>query len=183
MRQARRTGTPAHHGNPGRPGAVHRAAPRASRGDREAVLGHRDGRLEVGAEALAAVERNRLCPGGHHARHANRQPGPAGVLEGQRLAGVRVDEEVRVARRRTHLPAVDGHHLVGLGQIDHHEAAAARPGHERLGDAEGAGRCHRGQDPKLPRGLRRPQRLLRLRPALVKSGDLPRRHGGSRRSF
>ena len=114
--------------------------------DPEPALGHPDGRLEIGGQALAPVLADRLGPGGHHRGHARGQRLVRGVVVVERLARLRVEEHRRRARRGAVLAAVDGHDLVRLGQVDHHEAAAARPGHERDGDAQCAGRGHRGVD-------------------------------------
>ena len=114
--------------------------------DPEPALGHPDGRLEVGGQALAPVQADRLGPGGHHRGHARGQRLIRGVVVVERLARLRVEEHRRRARRGAVLAAVDGHDLVRPGQVDHHEAAAAGPRDERDGHAERAGRRHRGVD-------------------------------------
>ena len=58
----------------------------------------------------------------------------------------RVLEHRRGAVGRALLAAVDRDDAVLLGQVDHHESAAARTGHERLGDTERARRRDRGVD-------------------------------------
>jgi hypothetical protein len=111
-------------------------------GDREAVPGDADRRLQVLGEAVFAVPAHRRRPGGDHARHAHRQPGVAGLFERQRRAGCGVDEQVRGARCGAHLPSVDRHHLMRLRQVDDHESAAAWPSDERLGNAKRARHRH-----------------------------------------
>ncbi len=116
------------------------------RRDREALLGDLDGGLKVGAEAAPAVVAHRLGPGGDHARYADRQPGVPRLLERERLAGTRVDEQLWRARGGTHLASVDGDDLMRPRQVDDHETAAAGSGDEWLGDPERARNRHRSVD-------------------------------------
>ena len=114
--------------------------------DPEPALGHPDRGLQVLGQAVPAVPADGLGPGGDHGRDAGGQRLIRGVVVAVRLAGLRVDEHRRGARGRAVLAAVDGHHLVGLGQVDDHEPAAAGAGHERDGHAQRAGRGHGGVD-------------------------------------
>ncbi len=114
--------------------------------DPKTAFRHPDRRLQVRGQALAAIQADRLGPGGHHSGDAGGQRLVRRVVVAERLPGLRVGEHRRRARGRAVLAAVNGHHLVGLGQVDHHEAAAARTGDERDGHAQRAGRRHGGVD-------------------------------------
>ena len=127
----------------------------------EAAVRDPDGRLQVCGQAVAAVPPHGLGPGGHHRGHPGGQRLIGGVVVVERLAGLGVGEHRWGARARTGLAAVNGHDLVLLGQVDHHEAAAARTGNERDCHAHRGGRCDRGVDRVAAMGEHIDARLAR----------------------
>lgn len=108
----------------------------------EAALRSPDRRLQVLGKALVAVPADCRGPRGHHGRDTGgeRLVGCEGVVVG--LSGRRVDEHARRAGGGAVLASVDGHHLVRLRQVDHHETAAARACDVRDRHAQRALRRH-----------------------------------------
>ena len=115
--------------------------------DDEAAAGDVDRRLQELVEPFRAVAVERLVPLRDRAGHAGRQAAPASVGEGERRAVL--DERLRMHCVRRLLAPVDRGH-VALRRADHHEAAAADAGRERLGYAEHSGRGDGGVDGVAP---------------------------------
>ena len=110
----------------------------------EAVAGDADRRPQRGGKRDRPVPRQRLVPALHRAGHTHREAAEARVVEGQRAAAF--PERIGPHRRRRTLPAVDRRHLPVVRTVDDHEAPAADPGRERLGDPEDGGRGDRRVD-------------------------------------
>ncbi len=104
--------------------------------DLEPGFGDVLGRREVGAEAEAAPLVKRLLPGHQRPRNADRQPAGDRSRERQRLAGLRIDEQVRVGGGRRGLAPVDRVHAVRTSVVIDEVAAATDPGDERIGHPE-----------------------------------------------
>nr|GEU28087.1 hypothetical protein [Tanacetum cinerariifolium] len=108
--------------------------------DGEAVGGHRDGGRKDLPERHRAVAVQRLVPAAHRAGHAHRHAAGYHGVEIDRLAMVEKDERRKAGGRR--FAVVDGDHALVLGQVDHHEAAAADAAAERIGHAQRGCRRH-----------------------------------------
>ena len=111
---------------------------------RDAVAGQRDGRLQqlCQRELSGAVFRQRQRQPGDRAGHADAE---RGVARSRRVRlAVGAEEHVAGCGLRRGLAIVDGDILVAVGEVDHHEAAAAEIAGARIGHRHGKAGGDRG---------------------------------------